>query len=143
MSSFFTRHLVRMLIAMLCLSACKKEAPKPKREDVIAASSRERRKITSFANALRKVLEWRHQQPLSNTEPARQAMVKAIVEKLTPIPASDLPRDMRQAWKRMLKAWQNLAAATTPSPALAEEGRAAAEELNRQLAANGYPDVRM
>ena len=143
MMSLFLRSLACLLVLIFALPACKKkDPPKRKREDVVAEASRERRKISSFARALRKVIEWRQDQPLSNTEPARQALIKGVVEQLTAIPATELPADLDKAWQRMLKAWQSLAAATTIDAALAKEGREAAAELNRLLAANGYPDVR-
>lgn len=107
------------------------------------AASRERRKITNFANAIRKVLEWRQEQPLSDSEEARRALIKAVAAKMDEVPHEGMPANLEQAWKDMLNAWHKLAATASPDEALAERGAAAAEKVNAFLVANGYPDLRL
>lgn len=142
MKCFLLRSASLLLLSCFILTGCKKP-PKRKREEIVAESSRERRRVDNFAYALRKVIEWRQTQPVAENDVARQNLIKGVVKKLDQIPIDDLPGDLGNTWKRMMKAWKALAKDTAADKDLIEEGSAAAAEMNRILAENGYPDLRL
>lgn len=141
------RFLCRILIPLLLVTGCKKEE-KPKlskraqREQLIAEATEERLAVTTFANQLRTVFEWRKSQPQPADDAAHAATVKALHEKLCAVPCQNLPADLAQPWAEMLAAWQQLAAAPAANAQLQQIGAKAAAALDAALVTRGIDDVR-
>jgi hypothetical protein len=125
-------------------AACRKEAPKKKtKSEAVADASRQRRMVINFANGLRSVLEWRQTQPVTRTEPARQALIEAVAKKFAEVPAKDLPPEMEATWQQMMTLWHQLAKTPEAGPELIKQGGEITAKLNNLLAASGHPDVRL
>lgn len=136
------RSVSCLVLLVVIFPGCKKP-PKRKREEIVAESSRERRRVDNFAYALRKVIEWRQTQPVADSDAARKNLIKGVFKKLDQIPADELPNDLQRTWKRMLRAWRALAKDTTVDEDLIKEGADAASALNQLLEQYGYPDLRL
>jgi hypothetical protein len=111
-----------------------------KTEKEISTSSRGRRAVNDFANALRTIFEWRFQQPVAQ-EADRAATIRTLAQKLKQVPSAELPKTYATAWQAMLAAWGKLAQSPTPDAPLMKEGQEAADALNQLLIAGGYGDL--
>lgn len=145
-----SRHLHRTTLVLLiatAIAACHKKQPEKKksstrlRQEAIAKACEEQAALNAFARSVREVMVWHESQPVS-TDAERQQTIKVLAGKMEKVPVKGLPDDFSEAWKEMLKSWQELARTAKPDAGLVQRGTKAAEELNRQLSVRGVMDLR-
>ncbi|CAN5866980.1 hypothetical protein BH11VER1_BH11VER1_27120 [soil metagenome] len=136
-----------ILALVVSNTGCRKSAEKPKSAKKLygeadAKANREQMALNKFAAALREILQWRQSQEDVQTDAQRQAMVKALAEKMIKVPKEGLAPDLMKAWESMLPSWQALAATPVPDEGLHHSGAEAARELNQLLEVHGVVDIR-